>query len=133
MLLAGICLSQAGCSSVFSVNPLVAPADAKLDERLCGVWRPEPQEKPDSERGDSGFLYLHIGGAGDGFPAGVMKAITVEERPDKTVRESQCLFLSTTVGDVTYVSIVSSPDGKASDKWQPEQIKGYDLYRIGVE
>jgi hypothetical protein len=70
LMIALLFLLCSGCAFPTSKNPLVNPSDAKAFPELHGVYRSEEKE-------DNTYHYAHIGPAGDQYPKGFLRIISV--------------------------------------------------------
>ncbi len=89
-----VCLLASGCFD--SEKPLSDPKTAKLDERLAGIWQEADKDH---------VTYYHVGQAGDKFPKGVMRAVSITHQQGQ-VKTLEFLLFPTTLGDKQYLNVV---------------------------
>ena len=100
LLLAFFCPLLASC--VDSDNPLSDPNKSTVDPGLLGVWRLQTKE------GD--LIYYHVGKAGEKFPAGMLRAVTITHNKKGEVprpEPNDTLVFTTTLGNNHYLNITS--------------------------
>jgi hypothetical protein len=77
-VLFGLLVLLAGCTTIYSDNPLSDPETAKPDEKLIGEWMPKQKPKDD-------YLRLTVKKMdAPGYPAGTMKLILTPFEPGGT-------------------------------------------------
>jgi len=121
-------LLASGCDD--SKNPLSSPEASKLDERLLGIWRYQEE--------DGEVVYYHVGQAGEKFPGGMMRIITVRHERSKVDSPEECLAFSTSLGDKDYLNVVLEGDKKQvkllNEKgWNADAVDGYTLVKYQVD
>lgn len=131
LLFASLLAAGSGCNVTTSQHPLVAPAEAKRLPALYGHFR-------HAEDADNVVRFEHIGPAGEGFPAGMLRILIVQSSRNG----EQPLEYFSTVGFVQPVGkyhVLHLPHPKKLDldsrdmfgqKWDPDLVAGYHLERL---
>ena len=109
-------------------NPLSDPQKSKPDDRLSGLWR---------FRGDSGEVnYYHIGPVGGKLAASILRVVSVQHMPDRTMQSGELLVFPTTIGDKTYLNVADTTPSQLTlleeKGWTDEAIKEYVLLRYQI-
>jgi hypothetical protein len=132
MLLVPVC---SGCTIPELKHPLVKPEDAKTCLQLYGVYR-------STDCPDNIVVYEHVGPAGDDFPEGFLRFISVSQPKDyKTPLKSESY-----IGFVEQIGkdyILQIPVHKQAEKfeqqgtawggkWDAEQVAGYIVVRLSI-
>ncbi len=117
-----VCLFASGCDSK---NPLSDPQKSKADARLVGVWR---------ERTDEGEVYVHVGHAGEKFPACMMRAVMIKHTKGNVEPPNEFLLFPTVLGDKSYLNVVVGTNEKPiknfdDNGWKAADVQSYMLYK----
>ncbi len=123
-------------------NPLVAPADAELQDELLGSFvvtePPEPKMKDAGvfafakDQNEPRSSILHLGKAGKGFPKGFIRWIDVSHASsgEINVKDSDPCF-ATKIGNYYLLNIPVGENDEGDDEtkkvtqWNPEDYDGY--------
>lgn len=140
-----------GCEVPTFSNSLVDPADAEVPEDLLGSYRSISDEEGGSEEeGDElykpdpldedDFQYVsfeHIGLAGDDFPPGFVRIVSVDipDQPKGKIEHSSFVGFTAQMGEnyVLHIPLprnteqLSKADSLYEKKWNPENFDGYML------
>jgi len=127
-LIVAILLLASGCED--SKNPLSSPETSKVDQRLLGVWRYQGEEGE--------VTYYHMGQAGEKFPGGMMRIVTVRHDRTKVESPEECLAFRTALGDKDYLNVVLEGDKKLvkllNEKgWNADAIESYTFVKYQVD
>lgn len=126
------CTGCTGCTVPVAEHPLVDPADASTFPELHGVYRAD-------DDADTFGQFVHIGSAGDGFPAGFVRIISVYQPKDAThaLRSTTYIGFVERIGQAHILHLPGPKSGKLDDqhkvwdeKWNPDQLAGYLLVRL---
>jgi hypothetical protein len=134
LLLLAFLLSSCG-PAIHLKTPLSALDQAKPDERLVGIWKPQPKEK---EKDTNQFL-LFIGKVDvPNFPPGIMKAVVIGFDTKNHLGDVPLFFFPTSAGADTYANLLELNEGEALDRgrnptWDKRKIRGFAIYKYQVE
>ena len=131
-LVAFFILACSGCTIPTLTNPLVTPSDAKAFPKLHGVYRT-------TDCPDNIVHYAHVGPAGDDYPDGFLRIISVSQPKDsKTALDSESY-----VGFVEQIGlhyVLHIPLSKTlkhddqrtiwNEKWDAKDVGGYMVVRF---
>ena len=140
----GLLLLCVGCKIPTTKNPLVEPSEAKPFSGLYGAFR-------STDRTDDDLQYVHMGPAGNGYPAGFLQIISVSHSNDSKSSDSKLSDSKSSLVFEKYVGFVY-PMGryavlhiplpktkKEANKpafwdreWDQEQVGGYMIMRLLV-
>jgi hypothetical protein len=118
------CLFTCGC--VDSKNPLSSPDGAKVDDQLVGTWRFTSAKETS---------LLQVTRAGDKFPKGMLRLVSVDESGKKTSPSEQFLAFCTTLNHKTYLNLIEDEETIAAlDKkgWKSTAVDGYCIMKYEV-
>ena len=134
-LLALLMLTGSGCGALNIVNPLVDPADAKPLPALHGVYR--TNDCPSNMEN-----FVHVGSAGEKFPAGFLRFIMVSQPKDANTELGSSSFVGF-VHQVDESHMLHIPIPKtATDEpqsnfweheWDPAQVASYWIIRLSLQ
>ncbi len=124
-------LACTGCTLPTSKYPLVDPAVAKPMPELHGAYR-------STDAPDNIVHYAHVGPAGDGFPEGFLRIVSVGQPKDAKTELTHflCVAFVERVGrhHVLHIPLPKTLNLNESapwpQKWDPEQVGGYHLVRL---
>ena len=118
-------------SCVDSDNPLSDPKQAAVDSGLLGTWRLKTK--------DGNVEYYHVGKAGNGFPAGMLRIVTVKYDKNGDLSKPDCgdtLVFTTILGNNRYLNITGLDADKVKNpgdfKWEPSMADGYFIYKYDI-
>jgi len=128
MVLLATLLLVAGCED--SKNPLSDPQSAKLETKLLGVWL--------LHEDDGSVTYYHVGQAGDQFPAGMLRVVTVHSHQNQIDPPEECLAFPTSLGGNTFLNVVLQGDQKQVDAmqaqgWNAKAVDAYTFFKYQLE
>jgi hypothetical protein len=115
------------CGCVDSKNPLSSADSAKVDEGIVGTWR---------ESTNDGETIYHVGLAGDKYPAGMLRIITVTSHNNTLEAPQHYIGYTTTLKGKSYLNIVLD-EAKIKDfgqnGWDADKVEGYYFVRYKIE
>ncbi len=131
LLLTALSLFCSGCTIPVSENPLVNPAEAKPDTSLYGTFR--AIDETNEQVG-----YMHIGPAGENFPAGFMRILLVSQ--NEVLESEHLLGFVEKIGryhvlhipEIKVQEIMTSQRTAWDLEWDIHQVEGYLLVRLLV-
>lgn len=131
MLALGVFLLT-GCSYPTVENPLVSPEECEPCPELHGTFK---CENPDT--GEA--MFMHIGTAGEQFPAGFLKIVTVQHAADskRPLGVSQFVAFAEPVSDshIIHVPLPANTQfeqqlDKLDNQWDKSKIDDYAISRL---
>lgn len=121
-----------GCNDPKFVNPIVQPESAPVCDQVFGAYK-------HTQPGRSSISFLHIGSAGENFPAGFMRVVMVSHRPDKKreLNTATIVAFAQPVGDY-FVGNLPMPDDKniteqlsvLGNRWDQDKVDGYYFFML---
>jgi hypothetical protein len=121
VVLGVVALLCGGCDD--SKNPLSDPKDPQPDARLYGVWRSDEE-------------YYHFGRAGNGFPKGVMRVVSVQQTDDGVEAPQEFLAFCSIVGGKHCLNVIHEPKEvqlMAEKGWKPEAVSCYTFLKYEID
>jgi hypothetical protein len=127
-------LACSGCTIPTFTNPLVNPSDAKSFPTLHGVYRT-------TDCPTNLVMYEHVGPAGDGYPNGILRIISVAQPKDaKTPLRSTTYFgFVEQIGRhyILHLALPKSgnldrPPESWNEKWDVTQVGGYLVLKLSA-
>ena len=110
--------------SVFA-NPLVDPANGIMPDELIGSFI----------ESDNSF-FLHVGSAGEGFPAGCLRLVSVSVPTDskEAISYSSIVMFVEKVGEhlVAHLPLKNGDLIEDQESWQENEIEGYLLWKLKI-
>jgi len=149
LLFLTLLLMGSGCTPIVCEHPIVNPAEAKPCPELYGAYRFESAREEQKE--DREFWLWHLGPAGENFPAGFLRLISLEFK-DGLPHSSNGVLFAEKVGDAYIVH--SAETGTAEQEliseasawkpwserwdtwkngWDPDRVKFYHLMRFTLK
>lgn len=128
VVFAGVCLMMASC--IDSKNPVSDPKEAKVDQKLLGVWR---------NTGKNGNVYYyHVGQAGDKLPGGVLRAVFVTHiKNGQVLRPGVFRLFTSEIGNSKFLNIpiLDQNDLVRFDQagWDAKLVKGYSIAKYELK
>jgi hypothetical protein len=99
------CLLFSSCA--YSKHPLSSPEEARIDERLLGVWKPR-----DPDAIGSAYAFCFVGKCSEQSAAsGTMKSVIVDCNRSGVVQVETWEFFATKLGSHSYLSASTKPLG----------------------
>jgi hypothetical protein len=130
LVLALLCPLLASC--VDSDNPLSDPNQSTIDPGLLGVWRLQTK--------DGDLIYYHVGKAGEKFPAGMLRAITITQNQKGELlrpEPNDTLVFTTTLGNKHFLNITGLSADKiktmGDSKWESSMADGFFIYKYEIK
>ncbi len=126
-LFLGLAVLSFACGCVDSQAPLSSADTAKVDEGIVGTWR---------ESTNDGETIYHVGLAGDKYPAGMLRIVTVTSHNSTLEAPSHYIGYTTTLNGKSYLNLVMDEAKIKSfgqSGWDAEKVDGYFFVKYKLD
>jgi hypothetical protein len=131
-VLFGLLVLLAGCTTIYSDNPLSDPETAKPDEKLMGEWMPKPVPKEN-------YLRLNVKKMdAPGYPSGTMKLILTPFAPGGTPVKGGAIragvIVATEAEGKTFVNLCGRAIEEPAElpAWEKLRAQGFSILKYSV-
>lgn len=127
-------LAFSGCTIPTLTNPLITPSDAKAFPKLHGVYRT-------TDCPDNTIHYAHVGSAGDDYPHGFLRILSVGQPKDSKTALDSAGYIAF-VEQIAQYHLLHIPLPRTlklqeqhaiwNQKWDANDVGGYIVVRLRV-